>query len=137
MALDLKKLIKQGSRYLIVGFSSVAIELTLFWLLYELIGYKTALSFVGLSLVPSNVIAILVATLYNFIMSRKWTFQSTSSLPRSITLYLILFVFNQVFSSTVIVLLVDVGVHSMLAKVITIACIVCWNFVLYRTVVFK
>jgi len=137
MALDIKKLLQQSSRYLIVGFSTVAIELFLFWILYEIIGYQTVVSAFGLSLLLSNVIAIVAATFYNFIMSRTWTFKSTSSLPRSITLYLILFVFNQIFSSTVIVMLVDIGIHSILAKVFTIACIVCWNFFLYRLVVFK
>jgi len=119
---------QQGIRYLVVGFSSAAIELALYYVLHQVF---------GIHVVASNVIALSAATTYNFIMSRKWTFQSTSNLPRSIVLYLLLFAWNQLFSSSGIVWLISMGVHFMLAKVITIGIIVSWNFILYRTVVFK
>ncbi|MDR2035573.1 MAG: GtrA family protein [Coriobacteriales bacterium] len=127
-SLRLNKLIKQGARYLIVGFSSFALEFLLFFVLFEVL---------GVFVVVSNVIAIAVASLYNFIMSREWTFKSTSSLMRSIVLYLILFAWNQFFSSWVIITLMNWGVSAELAKIGTMAVIVCWNFVLYRKVVFK
>ena len=129
-----KKLIRQfGGRYLIVGFSSAAIELGLFEALYRLFGMPRA----GVLLVIANVVAICVATVYNFILSRNWTFRSTSRLTRSIILFVVLFAWNQVFSNTVILLLVGININEILAKVFTMACIVCWNFFLYRFVVFK
>jgi len=123
----LQTLFKQGIRYVIVGFSSFALEFLLFAALHEL---------VGLHVVLSNVIAITGASIYNFIMSRSWTFKSTSSLLRSAILYTLLFIWNQFFSSWAILLLMDVDLSAMLAKVLTMAVIVCWNFVLYRKVVF-
>jgi len=123
----LKVLLGQGTRYLVVGFSSFAIEYLLFLIPFLAL---------GLHVVLSNVIAISGSSLFNFIMSRSWTFKSTSSLPRSIVLYLILFSWNQFFSSWAILMLVDVGLSALIAKVITMAIIVCWNFLLYRKVVF-
>ncbi len=137
MPLNIKKLISESGRYLIIGFSSAAIELGLFWILYELVGFRTIVSPLGVTLLLSNVIAILLATLFNFVMNYKWTFKSSSHIARSATLFILLFVFNQIFSNVAIVFLLNNGTNSMLAKVITMACIVCWNFFLYRFVVFK
>jgi putative flippase GtrA len=123
-----KALFREGLRYLIVGFSSAAIELALFFLLYHVL---------DVFVVASNVVALTAATVYNFTLSRTWTFKSVSSLPRSLVLYLVLFAWNQVFSSWAIVAFIDLGIPAMLAKVITMGVIVCWNFVLYRKVVFK
>jgi putative flippase GtrA len=125
---DGKAVARQGGRYLIVGFSSAAIELFLFWLLHEALGLAT---------LYANPIAVALATLYNFVMSRVWTFRSVSHLPRSLVLYLLLFCFNQVFSTAAIILLESWGLYSLVAKALTMGCIVLWNFVLYRTVIFK
>jgi putative flippase GtrA len=70
-------------------------------------------------------------------MSYNWTFKSAASLPKSIALYLVLFAFNQLFSNFAIVWLIGLGLPALFAKVITMGCIVLWNFVLYRKVVFK
>lgn len=141
MSKNLKELVsehkKNFGRYLIVGFSSAAIELSLFWVLYELLGLRTIVSPLGITILISNVIALTTATAFNFIMSYTWTFNTTSHPARAIILYLLLFLFNQVFSNMAIVFMLGVGVSSLLAKVITMACIVCWNFMLYRFVVFK
>jgi len=130
-------LVKQSGRYLIVGFSSAAIEIGLYALLHEFFGLEVDLSFFGIHFEVINVTALVTATVYNFILNRTWTFNPTRSLARSIILFLILFAFNSVFSSTVIFLLAGVGIPYVLAKIFTIACIVCWNFFLYRFVVFK
>jgi len=119
--------LKQGLRYVIVGTSSFALEFLLFAVLHEA---------ASLHVVLSNVLALTGAAVYNFIMSRSWTFKSTSSLLRSVILYLLLFFWNQFFSSWVIVFLMEQGLNAMIAKIITMAIIVCWNFILYRKVVF-
>lgn len=122
-----KTILQQAIRYVIVGCSSAAIELVIYFLLYEVC---------SIHIVVSNALAITCATTYNFFMSHKWTFKSVSSLPRSIVLYLILFVWNQLFSSWALLQLMSLGLHNLIAKTITILCIAAWNFVLYRKVVF-
>jgi putative flippase GtrA len=123
-----REIAKQGGRYLLVGFSSAAIELILFWVMRVLLRVPT---------IFANPVAVALATLFNFTLSRKWTFKSVSNLPRTVLLYLLLFCFNQVFSTYFIILLESWGVFSIIAKVLAMGCIVLWNFVLYRKVIFK
>lgn len=119
---------RQGFFYLVIGVSSALIELLLFQLLYEVL---------KLPVEPSNVIAVITATTFNFLMNKSVTFKGTSNPLRSLILYLLLFAFNTTFSTLTIRALVGMGVHSFFAKIFTMACIVLWNFVLYRKVVFK
>lgn len=119
---------RQGFFYLVVGFSSAGIELVLFQLLYE---------FLGLPVEVSNVIAVVTSTTFNFVMNYNVTFKTAKNPVRSLVLYLLLFAFNTTFSTLTISALVSAGLHSMLAKLFTMACIVSWNFILYRKVIFK
>jgi putative flippase GtrA len=121
------EVVKQASRYLVVGFSSAAIELTLFVVLYNLLAIDIRIS---------NVIALTCSTVFNFIMSYTWTFKASKNFKKSLVLYLLLFIFNQFFSTSIIYYLVELGLYSFIAKLFAMACIVCWNFVLYRKVVF-
>lgn len=123
-----KKTLWQAIKYVLVGGSSAVIELLLFQLLSAVC---------GVPITYSNVIAVVVATAFNFLMSRNVTFKSTSNPARSLVLYLILFAFNTTFSTTFIAFLASCGVYPLLAKACSMACIVLWNFVLYRKVIFK
>ena len=123
-----RELAGQGVRYLLVGGSSALIELALFHLLHSVL---------SLAVAPANITAIVVATAYNFLLNRSFAFKSTSSPVRSLILYLILFAFNMAFSTIVIGALESIGVQATLAKLGTMCCIVIWNFVLYRKVIFK
>ncbi|MGI6220706.1 MAG: GtrA family protein [Coriobacteriales bacterium] len=118
----------QGLRYLLVGGSSALIELALFHLLHSVL---------TLAVAPSNITAIVVATACNFLLNRSLAFKSTSNPVRSLVLYLILFAVNMTFSTLVIGALEPMGVPATLAKLGTMCCIVIWNFVLYRKVIFK
>ena len=118
----------QGFFYVVVGISSALIELVLFQGLYAL---------AGMPVEPSNVIAVVTSTTFNFLMNRSVTFKGTSNPLRSLVLYLLLFAFNTTFSTLVIRTLVGMGWHSLAAKLATMCCIVLWNFALYRTVIFK
>lgn len=118
----------QGIRYILVGLSSAVIELILFQGLFTVIGWGVA---------PSNITAVVCSTTFNFLMSRNWTFQGSSNALRSLLLYLLLFVFNATFTTFAIAFMVDGGVPSLLAKLGTMGCVVLWNFVLYRKVIFK
>jgi putative flippase GtrA len=120
--------VKQGFRYVATGIASALIELLLFLGLYEALRVPVAIA---------NVIALVVATTFNFSVNKTWSFKSSSGIGKSLIKYLILFAFNLCFSTFAIVLLVDTGLPSVFAKLLTMACIVCWNFVLYRKVIFK
>ena len=123
-----EKTVFQAFKYVVVGASSAAIELAIFQVLSAVL---------GLALTYSNVIAVVISTTFNFLMSRNVTFKSTSNPVRSLVLYLLLFAFNTTFSTVCISFLAAQGIYPLVAKVCTMACIVLWNFVLYKKVVFK
>ena len=120
------KTLGQGIRYLLVGGGSALIDVGLFQMLFLL----------GLGAVPSNVTSLLISTIFNFSMNRSVTFKSTANPLRSAILYILLLAFNMCFSSIVISLMIDSGIHSLFAKIIALAFTTCWNFFLYRKVVF-
>ena len=117
----------QGMRYLLVGGSSAALELAVFW---------TLSSPLDVDVRVSNVIAVFAATVYNFLVNRQWTFNASSHWARSAVLYLTLWSVNLVFTTTVIVYADGQGFNATLAKMGTMAVITLWNFWLFRKVVF-
>lgn len=124
---DEPAILGQGARYLLVGGSSAAIELAIFWVLANP---------AGLDVRVSNVIAVVLATVFNFATNRRWTFNSSSHWMRSAVLYLILWSLNLAFTTSVIGFADGQGFNATLAKLGTMAAVVTWNFWLFRKVVF-
>lgn len=124
---DLTETGRQGIAYVLVGGGTALLELGLFQLLFELL---------KLPLAVSNVSATVVATAVNFLLNRNVTFKSTSNPVRSLVLYIVLFGANMAISTFMIGTLVGLGLPSAVAKLIMQACVVVWNFVLYRKVIF-
>ena len=124
---DLAATGKQGLTYVLVGGGTALLELGLFQLLYEL--FK-------LPLAPSNIAATVIATATNFLLNRNVTFKSTSNPVRSLVLYMLLFAANTAISTFMIGVLVGFGLPSAVAKLCMQCCVVLWNFVLYRKVIF-
>ncbi|WP_165251902.1 GtrA family protein [Adlercreutzia sp. ZJ304] len=120
-------ILRQGALYIFVGVSSALIELILFQLLYH---------FEILNVELSNIVAVVIATIYNFLLNGTVTFKGTKNPLLSLVKYLLLFAFNLAFTTITISFLVSIGWDSLIAKLITMACVVLWNFVLYRKVVF-
>lgn len=118
----------QGFRYVVVGGSSALLELLLFQLLYGVFHWEIA---------ASNVSAIVLSTMYNFILNRSFTFKQSGSPVRSLILYIILFAFNTSFTTWAIGALASLGVIPIFAKLGTMCCVAVWNFFLYRLVIFK
>jgi putative flippase GtrA len=117
----------QGVRYLLVGGSSALLELAIFWVLSSPLDLDVRIS---------NVIAVLIATVCNFLMNRQWTFKSSSHWVRSAVLYLTLWSLNLVFTTSVIAYADGQGFSPTLAKIGTMALVTLWNFWLFRKVVF-
>jgi len=115
-------------RYLLVGGSTALLEIVVFQALFALSGHNVLLA---------NPVAVVVATALNFALNRSWTFASRGHVGRSLLLYVLLFLFNMTFSTTVIAALVGIGLMSVAAKILTMVCITLWNFVLYRKVIFR
>lgn len=119
----------QMIRYLITGFSSAAIELSLLFVLKDIF---------NLAVIEANSIALTIVFWFNFFINRHWSFKSKSSLKKQLLLYAVLFTFNLGASDLMMYVLVTLlGVQYLLAKILAIGAVVTWNFVLYKKVIYK
>ncbi|MGI1659694.1 MAG: GtrA family protein [Desulfitobacterium sp.] len=114
-------------KYLIVGGSTALLELLIF------LGLRRVMDF---DVVSANVLAIGIATGCNFLMNRNWSFRSSTRVSRSFSLYISLILFNMVFTTWMITLLVSWGVLDFWAKFFMMGAATVWNFLLYRKVIF-
>ena len=122
-----KDIIRQWAKYLAVGIASAGVELLFFSLFYYIVGLPVGFS---------SPASLVLSTVLNFILSSSWSFKGSTNMKRSAFLYAILFAFNTFFSSMASTWLVSIQTPALLAKIITMACIVLWNFVLYKKVIF-
>ena len=106
--------IKQFIRYLFIGGSTAIFELSLYTILRSLVHLSVSLS---------NVTAVVVATILNFLLNRNLAFKGSSNFTRSLILYIILFSFNTTFSTYAIIFMVKLGIVDTLAKLATMGLI--------------
>lgn len=114
--------------YAFAGVSAALLEIGLLSLFYYGLGFSVG---------ASNVAAVILATAYNFLFNRKVSFRNSGSLARSIVLYALLFAANTAISTLVVVLAESHHFSILLAKAFTMVCIACWNYILYKKVVFS
>lgn len=105
----------------------------------------------------ANTIAYTVVFIYNYTLQRKWAFKSTANFKKQMMQYGILFGFNLIVSNYLVIFLISFmqnyvfsGMEYLLfvplkaaifipliAKVMSIAFVVSWNFVVYKKIIFK
>ena len=121
--------LRQLIRYLLVGFSSFALDYGIFALLYR--GF-------GVMEVVANSVSVFIAFWYNFLLNRWWSFGSEEAMGRQMMQYLLLMLFNMGFSNLFIYITHQwVGLNPMFGKILAMAMIVLWNFVIYKMVIFR
>lgn len=122
-----KNKIIQFTKYIIIGGISALCELCLF----------TIFEVVGIGIFISNISSVIIATIINYLLNKFWAFKSQKGSIKSLVLYISLFIFNITFSSQFIIFLSNTGVKSIIAKFISMILITCWNFILYKKIIFK
>jgi Predicted membrane protein len=121
--------IGQIIRYLVTGFTSAAIELTLLYTLKDII---------KLDVIVANSIALTIVFWFNFLMNRLWSFKSKANIKKQLIMYGILFTFNLGASDLIMYALTSLlHLQYLVAKVFAIGAVVSWNFVLYKKVIYK
>lgn len=128
MRLAFRENIRSGILYLFVGGCTALLELALFALFVFCFNW---------SLTISNIAAVLIATVTNFFLNKNYSFRSSQNFWISALLYAALFLFNLVFSTLVIEFISSAGISPVIAKALTMVCIVIWNYFLYRKVIFR
>lgn len=115
-------------RYLLVGGTTFIID---FGLLYTLHGHFK------LNLGASTSVAYWVSIAYNFTLNRYWTFDAREkeSLARHITTYMILLIFNYLFTVT-FVSIVGTHINYIIAKMLAVAIQMIWTYPVYKKFIF-
>jgi putative flippase GtrA len=94
-------------------------------------------SVINLAIVPSNVISFTVGLAISFILNKTWVFMSKNNGHRQLAYYLVLAVANAMLGSAIIWALVDVlSFSSYLAKIVVMALVASWNYLLYSKIIF-
>jgi putative flippase GtrA len=124
---NIKETPKQLIRYLVVGGSTALGDFLLFLFFYRALQFDIMLA---------NITAVSTATCLNFFLNREWSFHSGAGIKRSLILYFALFLFNTAFGTLAIRLLTGLGLPAVWAKLMMMALITAWNFILYRKVIF-
>jgi putative flippase GtrA len=115
-------------KFLLVGGASFAIDLGILALLHE----------VGrVDLWLATPIAFLTSLVFNFLVQRKFTFQSGVRAHVSALKYGALVVFNLVATDVIVNVIADAGQSYAIGKVISTVATTVWNFLLYKHWIFK
>lgn len=133
---------KQIIRYLIIGFSTFILEYSLFRIIYSALGKHNEYTVWFLNNVRSENIAnsgaLVVIFWFNFLLNRYWSFQSKEKIGRQLSIYLLLFIFNYFFSNYSLIYAKEwFGINPEITKLVVMVFIVGWNFILYRTVIYR
>jgi putative flippase GtrA len=115
-------------RYLIVGGSTFVIDFSILFSLH---------SEAKLNLALSTSISYWISVLYNFSLTRYWTFDARQkeSLKRHITAYLAVLIFNFLFTLAVVTGL-DHHINYVIAKALAVIISIPWTYTIYKKYVF-
>lgn len=115
-------------RFLVVGVAVTAVDFAVLILLHGIL---------NLAVVPSAVIAFMVAFIINFGLSRTWTFAaSAGSAGRQLTRFILLVAANTVMTALGMALMTGWGLQYLVAKTVLTGAIVACNYVIMRRWIF-
>jgi putative flippase GtrA len=118
-------------RYLIAGSSAFITEYGSFYVLF---------SALSLQLYVANSLSFSFGLLVSFSLNRMWAFNGGTykrSGHHQFAIYFCLAAVNLLITNVLIGLLRHRGVDPLLGKVICMAMIICWNFFIYKRVIFS
>ncbi len=117
------------AKYVIVGVSSVAIDIALLTTFVELFKWNPTVS---------TVMNQAIVLGFNFTLNKKWTFTSSGAAHKELIRYLMLSVWNYLFAvSAMYVGNERWDLPYLLVRIASIACMVLWNFALFRFWVYR
>jgi len=114
-------------RWAAVGITTTVIDYTIFIMLYG----------ATYSVFGSNLLAATAATTFNYLTHHRWTFKSNQQHTKSGVKYLLNLIFWWIVSSSIIKMLVELGVDVKIAKLAPLVFIVPINYFVLNKVVFK
>ena len=118
-----------ASRYAAVGILAFAVDYTLLLFTYYVMAAP---------LVVATTVGFLVGFVISFCGNKRWAFggEQRKQTTRQATESLVLLVFNYLFTVGAVAFLNQHGLPPAIGKLLVIAMIMCWNYTLYRWVIF-
>lgn len=115
-------------RFLLSGGSAAVVEIMVF----------TAIVYVvnDWSILFAQSVSFTCGLVVSYILNRKWVFRSTGSHRSEFTRYVLLATLNLVLSNYLIMLIISVGAHKIIAKLITMVLVAGWNYIIFRRFIF-
>ncbi|MCL2045083.1 MAG: GtrA family protein [Oscillospiraceae bacterium] len=114
-------------KYLIIGGTSFVIEITLFRLLRKRIHYIIA-----------NIIIYTLMYWLVFLANKFINFQSRGNFKRQLARYTILYFINLLITNLMLYALGDhFGIDPVIGKILVTGAACCWNFLLYKLVIYR
>ena len=116
-------------KYLLVGVTAFALDYAVFLASFVLI---------GLNYLMANAMGFLTGFFASFLLNRRYTFGAAGPMGGSLVRYSLLASFSLLAGSLLMVFFVEwLSIDPAVSKVLVVALTVCWNFPLYRYVVFR
>lgn len=124
-----KQVIHQFIKYAVVGGSGLILDIGLLVIFKE---------WVGLSATMAVLVSQIIVLGYNFTLNKYWSFAENSLPHKQIVRYGILAGWNYLFSGGTMYFFHEVlGANYLMVRLGAIACMVLWNFILYKKWVYK
>lgn len=117
--------------YLIAGGIAFVVEYTSFLAL---------LLWLDVALVPSNILSFIMGLATSFVLNKIWVFGKVKQIRTTSSqaiLYSVLALANLCLTSTLITLLVSLGVIPEIAKVVLMLSVAVWNYIIFKRVIFS
>ena len=125
------KINKELRRFIISGFSSVLVDLTVYTILIR----------IGFFLTISKAFSFSAGTLYSYFINQKWTFRAVGGVKiflKFISVYLISLNINIMFNKLILVILkTEIRQNIIIAFLFSTAISALFNFTFLRRYVFK
>jgi putative flippase GtrA len=114
-------------KYLIIGVITVSIDLGLLALLHHVF---------GVNVFVSATISFWTSLVFNFSANKFWTFGITENTVQHTGAYLTLIGINYLVGIGMIAASSTLGVSYLAAKLLAVMLTTCWNFLLYKHIIF-
>lgn len=118
-------------RYLLVGSATFVIEYIVFYVLYV---------FLHWNLLLANSLSFGIGLATSFSLNRAWAFKQHEfqrSVHHQAALYVTLAFTNLLINNGIVAFLNTIGLDPRIGKIAAIATIALWNFLIFRTIIFK
>jgi putative flippase GtrA len=118
------------SKYIITGGATFVVEYGLFLVFAYIFAFEAWVA---------QVCSYILALVINFLLLRNWTFghNNKTRMTHHFMKYGILVAFNLPITAFIIYELVRGGVAPFLAKLIVVALVALWNFIIYDKLIFR